>query len=241
MHPILFSIGIFTIYSFGTMLAAGYLVAASLLWGSEKRRGSDPAALSDLGIGLLLFGLVGARVFYILLNPQIYLEDPAEIFRIQHGGLVFYGGFVGSFLFFLFFVRKKRLPFWETVDRMTPYAILVQAFGRIGCFLNRCCYGKPTSLPIGVVFPGSLVPVHPTQLYEAASLFALFVPFYLLSQKRQKPGALFSGYLVTYGLLRFIVEFARGDQKHFLLGLTLPQFLSLFFILIGLALCFRKK
>ncbi|MBI4436004.1 MAG: prolipoprotein diacylglyceryl transferase [Candidatus Omnitrophica bacterium] len=240
MHPILFSVWIFTIYSFGTLLAVGYLFAAFLLFRDARRRGKDPASLLDLGTGLLLSGLLGARLLYIFLHLEEYLEDPLEVFRLQRGGLVFYGGLAAAVVFAILFIQRKRLPLWQTLDEIVPYATLVQAFGRIGCFLNGCCYGKPTLSRIGILFPGHPVPLHPTQLYESFSLFILFILFRSLAQKRALPvGRLFVLYLFSYGLLRFIVEFFRGDQDLWMWGWTLPQGVSLF--LIGLSLMLWKR
>ena len=240
MHPVLFSIGFVTIYSFGTMIAVGYLLAGSLLWREARRKRKDPAVLLDLGIGMMLSALLGGRALYIILNLRDYLEDPLEAFRIQHGGLVFYGGLVGAILFTLFFIRRKHLLLWETLDEMTPYAALVHAFGRVGCFLNGCCYGRPTSLFWGVTLPGHKLPLHPTQLYESFFLIVLF--FILRNVARKKTafaGSVFLLYLLCYGFFRFIVEFLRGDQEILFLGLTLPQFLSI--LLVGMSLFFWKK
>jgi len=240
MHPILFSIGFVTIYSFGTMIAVGYLLAGSLLWREARRKKKDPAILLDLGIGVMLSALLGGRALYIILNLGDYLKDPLEAFKIQHGGLVFYGGLLGAIFFALLFIKRKGLPLWETLDEMTPYATLVHAFGRIGCFLNGCCYGRPTSLFWGVTFPGHKFPLHPTQLYESFFLIVLF--FVLRNFARKKTafsGGIFLLYLFCYGLFRFIVEFFRGDQEIMPPGLTLPQVLSA--LLVGVSLFFWKK
>ena len=242
MHPILFSIGIFTIYSFGTMIAVGYLVAGMLLWHDMHQKGKTPVLYLDLGIGLMLFALLGGRLLYMLLHLKMYLEDPLEIFKIHHGGLVFYGGFLGALLFALFFIRRKRLPGWETLDDMTPYAVLVHAFGRIGCFLNGCCYGKPTGLWWGVIFPGGEVSLHPAQLYESLFLFLLFILLRRFSQRRIfKKGTLFVFYLLTYGVMRFFMEFLRGDQERAFWGLTLAQLLSMVLIASSIFLWKQKR
>ncbi len=239
MHPILFSIGFLTVYSFGALIAVGYLAAAALIWQDARKSGKDPAALLDLGVGLLLAALLGGRLLYILLNAEEYLKNPLEAIQIQHGGLIFYGGLAGAFLFALFFVAKKRLPLWKTVDEALPYAVLVHAFGRIGCFLNGCCYGKPTSWAWGMTFPGKRVPLHPTQLYESFFLFCFFLFLRSFSQRKEmKPGVLSCLYLFGYGVFRFLVEFFRGDQEAFLWGATFPQGVSV--LLVGASLFFWK-
>ena len=242
MHPILFSIGIFTVYSFGTLLAVGTLFAVWVLFRDTRRNGRNPAPLLDLGTGLLLSGLLGARLLYVFLHLEEYLRDPLEIFRFQHGGLVFYGGLAAALLFAWSFIQRKALPLRQTLDEIAPYALLVQAFGRIGCFLNGCCYGKPTLSWWGILFPGRPVRLHPTQLYESFFLLVLFMVFRALARKRSLPvGGLFALYLFSYGLLRFVVEFFRGDQEVLSGGLTLPQWMSLCLMLFSLMLWRRGR
>ena len=234
MYPIFFSIGPIAIYSFGTLIAVGYLLAGLLLFRDARRKGENPILLLDLGIGLLLTALIGGRILYILLHLDFYLEDPWEILRIYRGGLVFYGGFVAAVGFAIFFIQRKKLPLWKTLDRMVPYVVLVHAFGRIGCFLNGCCYGKVTSLWVGVHFPGKDEPLHPTQLYESSFLFLLFFILRTLSERAPRPGTLFLGYLFSYGIFRFFIETLRGDQELFLGNWTLPQVLSV--LVVGISL-----
>ena len=240
MYPILFSIGAFTIYSFGTLIAIGYLLAGMFLWRDTRRKGEDPALLFDLGMGMMLSGLLGGRALYIFLNLKEYLAQPLEIVKIHHGGLVFYGGFVGAFGFAIFFAKRKGRSVWGLLDEIIPYAVLIHAFGRIGCFLNGCCFGLPTSFFLGVVFPGGVLPLHPTQLYESFFLLLLFVLLRALSQRKMlaTPGSLFLVYLFYYSLLRFGVEFFRGDQERFLWGWTRPQLSSI--LLLGMSCLFWK-
>lgn len=240
MHPVLFSIGFLTIYSFGAVIAVGYLLAAALVWVDARRAGKDPVVLLDLGVGLMLSALLGGRVLYILLHLEDYLKDPLEGFKIQHGGLVFYGGFAGALLFVFVFIRKRKLPLWKTLDAIVPYAVLVHAFGRIGCFLNGCCYGKPTHLFWGVFFPGQHYRIHPTQLYESFFLFVLFGLLRIVSRRKIRgEGSLFCLYLFSYGLFRFGIEFLRGDQETFFWNFTLPQLFSV--VLVAGSLFFWKR
>jgi len=240
VYPILFSFGFLTIYSYGTMIALGYLLASFLLWRDVKKENKNPSVYLDLGIGLMVAALLGGRLFYILLHLDFYGSNPLEVLRVDHGGLISYGGLLGAFLWGLFFIRRKNLPFWETLDRMVPYAVLVHAWGRIGCFLNGCCYGKPTGFWTGVVFLGDIIPRHPTQLYESFFLFLLFVVLRGLQYRTLQKGTVFLLYLLCYGLFRWGVEFLRGDQALFLWGWTLPQYLS--FLMLGIPIiCWRKR
>jgi len=174
MHPVLFQIGGVTLYSFGLMVAVGCLISGLWLLRHGRSRGIDPNLLLDLAIGLFLSGLLGARLSFVLLHLDWYRLHPLEIIQIQQGGLVVYGGVLLAVLFGVFFTRRKTLSFWAIADLVVPFWVLGQAFGRIGCFLNGCCYGRPSSLFFAVRLPASALRVHPTQLYESAGLFFLF-------------------------------------------------------------------
>ena len=229
MHPILVSTKWMTIYSFGTLVAMGYLFAGFLLWREMRQKGKDPMAFLDLGLGVLLSSLLGGRLLFILLNLREYLEDPVEIFKIYHGGLVFYGGFLSALLFAFWFIHKKNLPLWETLDVMTPYAVLVHAFGRIGCFLNGCCYGIETHGILGVQFPHLAEPRYPTQLFSSAIAFVLFLIISFAYSRKKRDGEVFVWGLVLYMTYRFGIEFLR-DNPRYLFQLTLAQWISLFLV-----------
>lgn len=225
MHPILFQIGPITLYSYGLMIAIGFLVAIRRASQRGKAVGLDPGRIQTLGIVSLLCGLAGARAAYVALNWDLFRSSPWEIFRLDHGGLVFYGGLAAGFLGGLLTLRKFKLPIWPTVDLLIPSLVLSHAFGRIGCFLNGCCYGRPASLPWAVAFPFDGIPRHPTQLYEAAALTVLFVLLTRLPALR--PGGVALTYGLLYGSWRFFIEFFRGDNPIAAGGLTVFQWISL--------------
>ena len=230
MHPILFEIGGIRIYSFGVMTAVGFLIAVTLLFNSNRRKGFHPDAMSDLALGLFISGLVGARALFILLNWEQFRDTPWDMLQFQKGGLVAYGGVFLAILFTVAFTRLKSIPFWESVDLMAPLWILGLAFGRIGCFLNGCCYGRPTR------FFGT----HPTQLYESVGLFLLWIGLTIVDVRPLKGGRLFGLALGGYALLRFANEFFRGDQIPILLNLTLVQWMSAGSLLVA-ALIWRVR
>ena len=231
MYPILFTIGGVNLYSFGLSVAVGFLISSFLLLKECRRKGVDANPILDLALGSFTSALIGARLLYVFLHQGWYRTHPLEIFQVQRGGLIAYGGILLGIFFSIVFLRLKRISFWETADVLIPFGVLTQAFGRIGCFLNGCCYGKPSSL----------FGIHPTQLYESFGLFLLFAGLRYADRWRLKPGRppvrrdeprlragrLFSLYLVGYGLLRFGVEFLRGDQAPFLISLTLAKWMSL--------------
>ena len=223
MHPILFEIWGIRIYSFGVMAAIGFLVAFVLLLRSNRRKGFHPESMSDLAFGLFISGFVGARALFVLLNWEQFQDSPLAMVQFQKGGLVAYGGVFLTVLFAALFTRFKSIPFWESADLIAPFGILAVAFGRIGCFLNGCCYGRPSR------FFGT----HPTQLYESTGLFLLFVGLTIVDLRPLKAGRLFGLTLGGYAFLRFGVEFFRGDQIPILLNLTLVQWTSVASLLVA--------
>lgn len=241
MHPVLFYIGPVALYSYSAMLALGFLAAVTLASRRARAARLDPARIQTLSWVMILCGIVGARLTFVVLNWELFRSDPLEIFRLRHGGLVFYGGLglgLGAGVLTMFF---KKLPIGKTIDLMTPPLVLAHAVGRIGCFLNGCCYGKPTSLPWGVSFPGEGILRHPTQLYESAGLLILFFLLKRIERSSPVPGRLFLIYGLSYGIWRFAIEFLRGDNPAALAGLTPFQLISLFLVAAcGLGLAIRR-
>ena len=236
MHPILFRLGPITFYSYGLMIALSFLAANALATRRARALGMDPTSLQGVALVVLLAGLVGGRLGYVIFHWDLYRSNLWEIFRFDHGGLVFYGGFAGGLLGAVWALRRARLPLLQTVELLVPPLVIAHAIGRIGCFLNGCCYGRFTHVPWGVTFPAELYPRHPTQLYESAALIILFFGLKLLERRAPRPGILLAAYGLSYGLWRFLVEFLRGDNPPVACGLTLFQLVSLG--LAGLSLYF---
>ncbi len=225
MHPILFQLGPIALYSYGLMVAIGYLVAVALAAQRARRVGIDPTRIQTLSWVVLLMGLIGARAAYVFLYWDLFRFHPVEVIRLDHGGLVFYGGLLGGIGGGLWYVRRSGLPLWPTVDLMIPPLVLGHALGRIGCFLNGCCYGKPTALPWGVPFLDGVVR-HPTQWYESAALILLLGWLKIVERRNPKPGTVALTYGLLYGSWRFFVEFLRGDNPTVAWGLTVFQWVS---------------
>jgi phosphatidylglycerol:prolipoprotein diacylglycerol transferase len=224
MHPVLFEIGPFKVFSYGAALAAAFLLASYLARKKAVSAGMDGDKILDLSILLIVSGIAGGRGLFVMLNLEEYLARPADILKLWEGGLVWYGGLIAAVVCAVVFMRINRMPVLKTGDIMAPYIALGQAIGRIGCFLNGCCYGKPTDLPIGVTFPGMGVKVMPTQLMESAAMFALFL---VLRRREPSNGRVLLLYLIGYSVFRFLIEFLRGDNPVFLAGLTVSQVISL--------------
>lgn len=240
MHPVLWSWGPLTIHTYGVLLALAVLVAGRLAARQAPRVGAAPAQLVDLFVWSVAGGLLGARLVYIAQNWPLYRAQPWEMFRLDHGGLVFYGGLVGGIATTLLLARRMRLPVMPTLDLLIPYVAVAQGIGRLGCFFNGCCYGRPTTAPWGVVFPGAAIARHPTQLYESAAIFLLAAALLRRVRHPVAPGTQLAWYAVGYGAWRLTVEFLRGDNPPVLGPLTFSQVVSLPLVVFGLWLLRRR-
>lgn len=242
MYPIAFHIGRLTVRMYGVMAALGFLAGCFLVTKLRKyaRMNADQASIS-LFVAMAA-GIIGARVFYVIQFFEYYRDDLWKIFRIDQGGLVFYGGFLFAIGALILYCRRTKLDFVRVLDVYTPAIAVAHACGRIGCFFNGCCYGKPTTLPWGVNYPAGSdaaqhfngAALHPVQLYEAGEELILFW-LYLYLLRRGKRGMAMSAYLAIYGVLRFCNELMRGDHLRTLV-LTQAQFIGLALIPIGILL-----
>ena len=199
----------------------------------------------------MICGILGARIFYVIQFWAQFRGNLWEIIRIDHGGLVFYGGFLLVIAALIIFCRRHKLDVWRVLDIVALALPLGHAFGRLGCFLNGCCYGKPTECLLGVKFPDGTPPathypglhLHPVQLYEIVANLILF-GLLLLMLKKVKRGQLVSLYFIGYGIIRFVDEFFRGDHTNFILGIfTKAQFIGLILVPCGIVMfyIFGKK
>jgi phosphatidylglycerol:prolipoprotein diacylglycerol transferase len=248
MHPILLKLGPFTLHTYGALLVIAFVTVTWLAVRSARRLppalvAIEPDQLVDFTSLALLGGLVGSRLLYVVLEWEHFAQHPAAILAIWEGGLIWYGGFAGGLLAGWLYARAKRLDFIRVADQCIPFLALGHAIGRMGCFFNGCCYGKPTQGWCGVQFPEPAGPVLPTQLFESLGLFLLFGILRACQRPAilARPGRLFGGYLAGYGLLRFGIEFLRGDQSVWWAGLTLPQLVSLGLAAVGAGLVMNGK
>jgi phosphatidylglycerol:prolipoprotein diacylglycerol transferase len=230
MAPVIYSCSLFTIYTYGVFVAVAFLLASWLITRNAARLGFDPEVIGNFLIFVLVCGIVSARIFYVVLNWGEFASDLPEIFRLYHGGLIWYGGLIGATLCGLLFLRKKRLSVPAVVDLCAPYLALAQAIGRIGCFFNGCCYGKPWAH--GIFFPVHGRTLFPSQIVDALSLLGIYI--FLRLVRGQKPGQVFGLYLFLAGLQRFLMEFLRGDERPFYSGLSIYQWISLGLTVAGM-------
>jgi phosphatidylglycerol:prolipoprotein diacylglycerol transferase len=229
MHPILFeipkivfgdwTIGPIPIRMYGLMIGIGFLLGIFLASRRAKKEGIDPDRIMDMGVYLLLAAIVGSRILYVLTTLREFKANPLDVFAIWKGGLVFYGGLLAAIPVGIWYVRKHKLPVWKTADIMAPSIALGHAFGRLGCFFAGCCYGAVCSGPLCITFHDrhSLaplgVPLFPTQLMESGGEFLIFGILMFLWPRRKYDGQLFWLYPIFYSILRFTIEFFRGDAE----------------------------
>lgn len=226
MHPILFKIGPVPIHSYGTMIAIGFALSAFLVYRRAGIFGIDRDFALDLLVFALLAGIAGARAFYVGLNFGYYVSNPLEIPNLAMGGLVWYGGFASAVIFSVLYCRIKGVDTWSVLDLVAPFLALAQAIGRIGCFLNGCCYGRGG---------------HPAQLYSAAALALIFIILYVRQSARVFSGEVFLFYCMLYPAKRFFVEFFRGDNARIFAGLTLSQAISIPFFIAAVVLFAKRR
>ena len=232
------------------MIALAFLAG---LWTATRRarRENIPAEkIADVTLWLMVGAILGARFVYVTTywREEFASQPFTEIFMIQHGGLVYYGGLVGAAVAGFSFIRWKKMPLWKTADVFAPSIALGSVFGRAGCLLNGCCYGRPTDAPWAITFTNPQahefsgtpldVPLHPTEIYDALLNFGLYVFLAWLFRRKKFDGQVFSTYLLCYAVTRSIVEYFRGDYTnlHYHLGLTPAQWISVPIFIAGLAL-----
>lgn len=218
MHPILFKLGPVTIYTYGVCVFLGVILGYFVCLREAKKDGVDSRLVGDVLFWTLLFAFLGARIFYIIVNFGIFLENPASII-FSRSGFVFYGGLIFGVITLKFLIKRYHADFLEFMDIFAPGLALGHAFGRLGCFFYGCCYGKVTKSAIGILFPpdspaGNLgEKVIPTQLISSFFLFMLFFVLLLIKRRKKYGGQVFIAYLFFYGSFRFIIEFFRGDSR----------------------------
>jgi phosphatidylglycerol---prolipoprotein diacylglyceryl transferase len=223
MRPVLFQIFGFPVHSYGLMLAIAFLVGIVGLGKSVKKLGISFDTIVDLGTWILIGAVVGARLAYVITEYQYYLAAPLDIFKINSGGLAFHGGLIGGFLAGFWFLRRKRIYPWKLADQAAPFVALGYAVTRVGCLLNGCCYGKPTTLPWAMKCAANdQVLRHPTQIYSMIGSLVLFGILWLMRDHRRFPGFLFLLYIGLYSILRFVVEYFR-EGPVLVPGISLAQ------------------
>lgn len=231
MFPVLCTIGPLTVYSYGVMLALAVIICAALLSRDVRSLGITSEEVYDFIFWVVLLGIAGARAFFVFLNLPYFIENPAEMIMIQKGGLSWQGSLIAGLATALIYIRRKKWPMGKMFDAIAPYAALGQAIGRIGCFLNGCCYGR--EVPWGIYFPVHNAHLHPTQLYDAAGLLVIFFVLKRVQKGGQAEGSIIVLYLLLASTQRFVIEFFRNDHFFVWFGLSVFQWVSIVVFLSG--------
>jgi phosphatidylglycerol---prolipoprotein diacylglyceryl transferase len=246
VYPELFSLGPITVYTYGVLLAASYLLGLRLAMWRAKRWGLDSSRVLDLGIYIIIAALVGAKLLLLIVDYDQF-TSAGELLTLARSGGVFYGGLILAVLVAFWYIARHNLPFWRTCDVFAPAIALGHVTGRLGCLAAGCCYGRPTDAWWGITFTSPLassnvgtplgIPLHPTQIYEAGA--ALLILIVLLTTERRGryfPGRTFWAYMFLYAISRYIIEIYRGDPRGELLGFSTSQFISLVLAPLSLAM-----
>jgi phosphatidylglycerol:prolipoprotein diacylglycerol transferase len=248
MYPRLFELGPVTVYTYGVLLAAAYLLGLKLAMVRAKARGLDANRVLDLGIYIIISALIGAKLLLFLTDAEMFVQNPRELLTLARSGGVFYGGLILAVVVALIYIRRIGLPLWTTTDVFAPGIALGHVVGRFGCLFAGCCFGKPTTLPWGITFHDTFaatnvgtplgVPLHPTQLYEAgAELIILGLLLATERKGRAYPGRTFWLYMLLYSVSRFIIEFYRGDDRGNPIGtLSTSQLISVLLAPLAIAM-----
>ena len=221
MYPILIEFGFFKIFTYGLLVATGFLVAILLASSRAEKEGLDSQKVLDLCFYVMVSALLGARLLYVIVEYRYFLDSPLEIFKFWKGGLVFYGGLILGVLISLWYLKRNQMPMWKTADLLAPSIALGQLIGRWGCFFAGCCYGKKTDVAWGVTFtdPRSLAPLeislHPTQVYLSLNAVFIFIFLMWLSKRKVFDGQILWSYGILYSIGRFLIEYFRGDDRGF--------------------------
>ena len=232
-------IGSLSIHWYVILVALGFLAG---LWTASRRSprsGIAAETVLDAGPWLIIGSILGARSLYVFTFwREEFADQPfLNMFMVWRGGLVYYGGLVGACLATILFARLKKIPLWKLADTLSPSIALGYVFGRIGCLMNGCCYGRACGLPWAIRYPaghdthpigGAAVPVHPTPIYDSLLSLGLYLGLAWLYRRKKFDGQVFATYLVAYACLRSFVEIFRGDypsNQRVLSGLLTPAHL----------------
>jgi phosphatidylglycerol:prolipoprotein diacylglycerol transferase len=220
VHPEVLHWGLLHIRSYGLMLAIAFLTGTWISLLEARRRGLDEDRVVTVILAALVAAILGARGLYVLEHIGEFRREWGSVLALWQGGLTLYGGVVLGTIVGLAMARRIGLPMWSVADTLTPAVALGTFFGRIGCFLNGCCYGRPTKLPWGVVFPPDSFaglefganPVHPSQLYFALAGLVMFALALALRRRFTVPGTLFWSFIILFALARIPLDFTRAYE-----------------------------
>jgi len=235
-------IGPLTLHTYGVLLAIAFITGLWVAGRQARATGLDAARVTDMAVYVLIAGLIGAKVLLVIVEWSYYARHPGELLSILQSGGVFYGGLLAGFPVAWWYAKKHSLPAWRTADVLAPAVVIGQAIGRIGCFAAGCCYGKPADVPWAVTFRDAYAsrtvgtpldtPLHPTELYESIACFLIFFVLLRVARGKRFDGQVTLTYVASYAVVRFIIEFFRGDAvRGTVFGwLSTSQFIALLMV-----------
>jgi phosphatidylglycerol:prolipoprotein diacylglycerol transferase len=247
MHPDVLHLGPFTLHSYGLLLAVSFFVGILLAGRRAPARGLTTDLVFDTALVIIFAAVIGARLMYVVFHVS-EMKSVLDVVSLWSGGLTMYGGVLGAMAAAWVYLRRRRAPFLAMADTVAPSLALGLGLTRVGCFLNGCCYGKPTNGPFGVHFPpDSFVSrmfdsaaVHPTQLYSSFTGFIILGLLLLYDRRQLRPGRLFACFLMLDAIGRFALDFARYYEANvYVVHLTVNQLICIGLFLLGLALWMR--
>jgi len=253
-NPILISLGPLHIYWYGMFIVLGILLAMSIAIKLASFYQVNKELIIDLAFYLIIGGVLGARIYDVLLNISYYSQNQLDIFKIWNGGLAIHGAIIAGCLIVYFYAKKKNINFWLLAALITPGLALAQAIGRWGNYFNQELYGLPTNLPWGIPIRLINRPIeylssnyfHPTFLYESIGnliifVVLLFMHYVIIKKQKLNFTDLFFTYLITYSFLRFSLETIRLDSTVVVWGMRWPQLISLAIIIFSISWLVWKK
>jgi phosphatidylglycerol:prolipoprotein diacylglycerol transferase len=262
MRQVLFTIPLFgglKVFGYGAMLVLAFIGSTWVAGWRARREKLDPEVILDMAFWIFLFGMVGARLFYCFQYWGREIHSLMDVVQFWKGGIVYYGGILGGAIAFLVYRHylyrlNKPFPLRPYLDVLAPAIMVGTFFGRLGCFLNGCCYGDVCNLPWAVSFPepsppwrsqwdhGLIppqatysLPVHPTQLYSALDSLVILMLLSAFYPLRRRDGEVMGLLMITYPITRFLIEYLRNDEGVFFAGLTISQNISILLFAGGLA------
>jgi phosphatidylglycerol:prolipoprotein diacylglycerol transferase len=255
VHPELFHWGFLHLRSYGVMLAVAFLFGTWLSLREARRRALDEDKVVTVILAALVFGIVGARMLFVFEHVQEFRREWGSVLALWQGGLTLYGGVVENTLAGLVAARRLGLSHWEVADALTPAFAIGTMLGRVGCYLNGCCYGVPTRLPWGVTFPPDSFAglefgnarIHPSQLYFALAGLGLFLFTWALRRRIKVPGVLFWAFIALFALVRIPLDWTRAYEPEATLlrvgaaGVTESQLMSLAIALFAALMILRLR
>ena len=255
MHPEIAHWGFLHIRSYGLLLAVAFLVGTWLGLREARRLSLDEDKLVNVILIVMVASVLGARALYVMEHVAEFRREWGSALALWQGGLTLYGGIVAGTAAGLMAARRFGMPMWTVADALTPSLAIGAAIGRVGCYFNGCCYGRPTRLPWGVVFPPDSyaglefgnAPVHPSQLYFAITGFALFALTWGLRRRFTVPGTLFWLFIVLFALVRIPLDMTRAYEPEAMvlrlagLAITESQLTSLALALFGVLMMLRIR